>query len=1559
VSVGPLQNHPSCPSNSSRSQTKCHLNLPCQRYEFGQARRDRLVPKVTPRLPTGDTRPGVAMSSYRFHQGHIPRPGGLPGSAQDTQPAESRSTAPSSGIPLPSRSQTSRTPASFFSRNRRNQNSGEEVPSRSYTGEHPFGTPRDSSSLSSRSSESTSKLASAESRSFGFRPSIKTVKPAEKEKLRNVLRRKAPSIDQTPTASRSRARSDASENNDAPVRGFRGSMSLPGGSNDPYPNTVFGIPLPPTSSIPTMHPASSPETSISVVPELANLKTHLPPKQNPSTPAISASVSSPSTRYSDSPGPWSRTSTPTSLSSYSPGIVQTVKIGPRTRQPSPAKNRPPVTRRKGQDAQQQGSSVEGGHGLPALRESVTSSSSSSTVKISDALDKDVSVKKQRKNLTPPPPSPPPRKSSMKFKSPKKETSAPLEAEQAPPEQAFPEFAHLKTTMVSPTRKDTPPSRPSREGTGDLDIRPSPIIQSNLSPLKVIGHHKRDSSLESLFTDAPPRHGPTPNQPIPTPSQTTRRPSRYPTQSPRDMSSTIPKPTVSPVPSSGKRFGLFSKRSKTVPEVPVADQDTKPARKGPAAGTGHEGYGKYSQRGRRTSIGSTSTRARSTSTSTSGSQTIASFKSGSSNKGAPEMDDFLRARLEPVIISGGGGRFNTGAEMARTGSNQSSASSQPTTSSATLSMGATRLLHLATQDTESQENERNFSSPEFNSNLMASSTKLQGATRTLADRRSLRRSQLFDGRDSLRHPLPINTQLLGSPPSLNSYDTSQSSLPQTDTTLPPSEEPLAKVDSRGSNKTEKTGRRLRWNFFQRTQSAEKKTVVPEPQPAPVTEMTATISRIPAMRPVAHYAMMDSSPDPSDTLEDLMQRIDESPQREENLQPNEPASVRNLKRQHGQSVLLPSPPNFSEFSEQRRPSSPKIQFRRDSEKQAEVERPSRLPQVGRIPRVISKRDHHHKPAVQSFSRPFTRAEEYYEREVDERPILGIQTDVLPSRPFVDADSGKPASAPAADIQRVLDPLAGEDVFLTFPHRKGSQVSTSTSSGMTTYAATTAVLPEPGSVPTEDEVWNEYDDLIDHVMSPTTSKTMDSSTSSQGFPFPYPGSRRVSGSERTSRPSERARDSKPSPILESSPSPTKVTTVTLSPLQTSNRSSASIRLRRSRILSALHSSIAPSTPMSVSELLAQYAEGNDDDDFVHRQSSSSTGRASMRSSHTRNTPVTSAGSDEISRQRNSVLMDMAERDREGPIAQSNLRFGALMTSRWLSFGRVLFSPAHHEIKNHRQDRILILDGLGNDDWSFYCAETYQTAIVYSLSLVAPPPFMRNRANPSVLQSPPNHRTIHHPSIGAPFPFPKGFFTAAIFRFPSAAPESALRSAICECRRVLRPGGFIELSVLDIDMLNMGPKTRRAVRDLRVRMAVADPDVSLKPAGDNIQRMLGRRGFENLNRCMVSIPVAGKIGTSEAGSRSSMDVDVALKNISLNEMLHDPSPAGDEGITKMVSRVGRWWFTRCYEWGVLPDDDLGRSIWADKAVIRECERMETGFRLLIAYAQKPDELVRRTVSV
>jgi hypothetical protein len=84
----------------------------------------------------------------------------------------------------------------------------------------------------------------------------------------------------------------------------------------------------------------------------------------------------------------------------------------------------------------------------------------------------------------------------------------------------------------------------------------------------------------------------------------------------------------------------------------------------------------------------------------------------------------------------------------------------------------------------------------------------------------------------------------------------------------------------------------------------------------------------------------------------------------------------------------------------------------------------------------------------------------------------------------------------------------------------------------------------------------------------------------------------------------------------------------------------------------------------------------------------------------------------------------------------------------------------------------------------------------------------------------------------------------------------------------------------------------------------------------------------------------------------------------MKDPSKQGDEGITKMVAKVGRWWFNRCYESDAVVTDKAknaanGPSIFADEKVLEEAKRWETNFKLLVAYAQKPEVPRRRTASV
>ncbi|GME43233.1 hypothetical protein GTA08_BOTSDO04602 [Neofusicoccum parvum] len=324
------------------------------------------------------------------------------------------------------------------------------------------------------------------------------------------------------------------------------------------------------------------------------------------------------------------------------------------------------------------------------------------------------------------------------------------------------------------------------------------------------------------------------------------------------------------------------------------------------------------------------------------------------------------------------------------------------------------------------------------------------------------------------------------------------------------------------------------------------------------------------------------------------------------------------------------------------------------------------------------------------------------------------------------------------------------------------------------------------------------------------------------------------------------------------------------------------------------------------------------------------------------------------------MAENSQEGVASMADLRFGALMVSKWLSFGRVLFSPAHFELKNSVEDRILVLDGLGQD-WSYYCALTYPSAQVYYIS----PSPSNSPAQSEPVAPASNYRLIHHPDLLAPFPFPKGFFAAVVFRFPAAAPEATYRAAISECKRVLRPGGHLEVSVLDLDLVNMGNRARRAVRDLKMRMQSTDPEVCLMNASDAFQRLIGRRGFENLSRCIVGVPTAGKMPksvdlTNQAGGSNTTSGMPSQAHFGDLVAMSGKEGASDDGISKMVARVGRWWYSRCYESMVLqPDNELGQNIWSDETLLNECEKRQTSFRLLICHAQKPTVTRRRTVSV
>lgn len=298
-------------------------------------------------------------------------------------------------------------------------------------------------------------------------------------------------------------------------------------------------------------------------------------------------------------------------------------------------------------------------------------------------------------------------------------------------------------------------------------------------------------------------------------------------------------------------------------------------------------------------------------------------------------------------------------------------------------------------------------------------------------------------------------------------------------------------------------------------------------------------------------------------------------------------------------------------------------------------------------------------------------------------------------------------------------------------------------------------------------------------------------------------------------------------------------------------------------------------------------------------------------------------------------------------------MTVSKWLTFGHVLFSPVREElvpaVGSLKRHSILVIDGLGNDDWSFYAAETYPSATFFNLSPRAPLPDDHQTSSAFPL-SPPNHHQIQYVSHTDKFPFAPESFTSVVYRFPAAAPESHYRNVITEARRVLKPGGYLELSILDLDLNNMGNRGRRTIRRLKERIHERNADTSLGSTADILLRALGKGGFLDIKTCRVGVPVASSIARANSNaSKSGKKGKPRREERSLAEMMSDEGEVADESITKMVAKVGRWWYSRCYE-SATGNAAAYKGIWADRALLSECEEWGTSLKLMVCHARVPD---------
>lgn len=942
-------------------------------------------------------------------------------------------------------------------------------------------------------------------------------------------------------------------------------------------------------------------------------------------------------------------------------------------------------------------------------------------------------------------------------------------------------------------------------------------------------------------------------------------------------------------------------------------------------------------------------------------------------------------MAPVIIAGGEvvENRNTSSELTRVESNQSSAVRRPSIDSRNGSQVSFTSREAPSKTLAPSPFPRNVTpSHSIGGRRPSESSDSEALAMkpTIALRRSLQRLKSGE-QDTPRLPRPIVTQPHVASPSMTSVD---ASIMSDDSMFDPPAGPAAAAAGSPTttatpapNKLRRRARSpRRWNLFGRSRGqkpAEKKTESAATVPATVQVVQS--------KPVAFYAIMDpSEQDDSDSvdLEEVLrearrlaitnpkvQQVESTRSRRpsaasEQVSPNAATPQQPGCRQPAAtSERVPRAPVAASAPPQPRLEPAPVQ---QPAPQASS-RPSRLPQVGRIPKVVNARKNQASP--KSFSRPFSKLGAQKPpvtlEPKDEESVAKGPTPPEPSAPEHSREnqtSGNESnfSALAHGIPKLAPPASDQSgqEFLAFSPRNGSQCTTTTSSSssgrLMNYSDATAVVPSPNAPLAEDEIWDEYNDLLGE-------DTIRLSTF-QAPSWPKPLQLNGSADKTHTEPSLESPTLNP-PVL---PSLAETLQPGAGHPQSLSVNGSEIAMEVKRMLNY--------EPTPKNSMIAAGAPSRQDNEAGYQNPTQPTNEAVP-------TERDSCCSPRTVRRSNASSSSTQCSEDNSPVAQVNLRVGSMTVSKWLTFGHVLFSPVRDELISDvgslKRPSILVIDGLGNDDWSFYAAETYPAATFFNLSPRAPiPPEHRNEC--SIPLSPPNHHQVQYLSHTDKFPFAAQSFLAVVFRFPAAAPESHYRNIISEARRVLKPGGYIELSILDVDLNNMGNRCRRTIRRLKERIHTSAPDISLAPASDLILRLIGRRGFVDIKTCRVGVPVASTIAQSPVSEASlkrrnsntvptgaaperSKSVKKAKKDErSLPEMIDDDSPVADASIAQSVAKVGRWWYTRCYENAVAPGISPGSkgSIWKDKALLSECQAWGTSLKLMVCHARVPDGRAR-----
>ncbi|KAI0426811.1 methyltransferase domain-containing protein [Xylaria sp. FL1042] len=304
-------------------------------------------------------------------------------------------------------------------------------------------------------------------------------------------------------------------------------------------------------------------------------------------------------------------------------------------------------------------------------------------------------------------------------------------------------------------------------------------------------------------------------------------------------------------------------------------------------------------------------------------------------------------------------------------------------------------------------------------------------------------------------------------------------------------------------------------------------------------------------------------------------------------------------------------------------------------------------------------------------------------------------------------------------------------------------------------------------------------------------------------------------------------------------------------------------------------------------------------------------------------------------------------------------------LNNGRLFSAPIAKQLARlsriggaNKRARILDLGGQATCDWAWHCAITYPNTKVYTVTTKA----VRQLSNCN-MRGPSNHRQVAVERLTR-LPFPDAHFDLvsarelhSILKFIGENGEDEWESCLSEVMRVLKPGGYLDFSVIDSDIMNAGPLGLAKSVEFGFSLKTLGYDSS--PTRLFLGR-LGRAGFNEVRRAWMCLPMGH---TKLPAGEKPLPVVRDSNGIERTREVAAIAQGSTDGAAGIAGLAGSWawerWLLRCEMEKVAGEGRLwldtaevreaGKCLEGVHGVIEEGRSCGAGFRMLNGFARKP----------